>query len=248
MNSSKPVPLFESADFASNSDLVACVSMLADYLAKTDNDIGKTDVETYQEAAREALSAVVDAERLMNEQAARILDLERLAMTDELTGLMNRRGFHAQLQRTLAAAQRYEDEGLLVYIDLDGFKPINDTYGHDAGDKVLRRVAKLLINNVRDSDYVGRLGGDEFAVLLTRTRQKDGLARAKALETLMNSTFVTWKSRMIPISASFGYETYGPSDDSREILRRADNAMYRSKRRRSGLAGSAESQAMRAIA
>ncbi|MDP6120860.1 MAG: GGDEF domain-containing protein [Rhodospirillales bacterium] len=125
----------------------------------------------HREAAFEAASR---AERRMAEQQRRIAHLERLAATDELTGALNRRGFESALKRHLAEARRHHEPSVLVIADLDGFKPINDTYGHRAGDKVLRRVARLLMNNVRKTDYVGRLGGDEFAVLLTRTSHFDG--------------------------------------------------------------------------
>jgi diguanylate cyclase (GGDEF)-like protein len=188
----------------------------------------------HDETAERALRAVADVERRLAEQERRIADLERLAVTDELTGLLNRRGFKEALQHALAAASRYGEEGVLVYIDLDGFKPINDTYGHDAGDEVLRQVARLLRDNVRDTDYVARLGGDEFAVLLTRTLWGDGLTRAEKLERVIEATYVSWDGRLIGLAASFGVQAYGASDRGVEILRRADDAMYDRKRRRAG--------------
>jgi len=248
VNFLKIVSPFEQTKIVSEPGLASSVSTLADFLDRTGADAADGEPDVPRRLAEEALQAVLDAERRMSEQAARIHDLERLAMTDELTGLLNRRGFHAQLQRTVSASQRYDEEGLLVYVDLDGFKPINDTYGHEAGDKVLRRIAQLLVKNVRDTDYVGRLGGDEFAVLLTRTDLESGLKRAKSLEILANATFVSWRGRMIPVGASFGYQAYGPADDGREILRRADDAMYRTKRRRAGLNGRPAAQPLRAFA
>src|SRR3546814_1418393 len=81
-----------------------------------------------------------------------------------MTGLLNRRGFGLELSRALARARRQNESGLLVMCDLDNFKAINDTYGHPAGDAILRAVGKALKRNTRESDYVARVGGDEFAV------------------------------------------------------------------------------------
>ncbi len=222
----------EASDVPNASDLVSSVSVLADCMERANVQAAGGGVFALRETARNALVAVLDAERRMVQQRDRITYLERLTMTDELTGLLNRRGFQAQLRRALAAADRYDERGLLAYVDLDGFKPVNDTYGHAAGDEVLRQVARVLNDNVRDTDCVGRLGGDEFAILLTRTSPKDGVKRARWLEELVNNTVVDWQGRSITLRASFGFQRYGPKDDELELLKRADSAMYDTKRRR----------------
>lgn len=222
----------EASDVSNASDLVSSVSVLADCMERANVQAAGGGVFALRETARNALVAVLDAERRMVQQRDRITYLERLTMTDELTGLLNRRGFQAQLRRALAAADRYDERGLLAYVDLDGFKPVNDTYGHAAGDEVLRQVARVLNDNVRDTDCVGRLGGDEFAILLTRTSPKDGVKRARWLEELVNNTVVDWQGRSITLRASFGFQRYGPKDDELELLKRADSAMYETKRRR----------------
>ncbi|MFQ5763559.1 MAG: GGDEF domain-containing protein, partial [Rhodospirillales bacterium] len=163
-------------------------------------------------AADAALAEAETAERTMAEQRDRLARLEDLAATDELTGLLNRRGFEAALARAMAGARRYHEKGVLVFIDLDGFKPVNDTYGHAAGDEVLRQVSRLLAESVRATDFVGRLGGDEFAVVLTRTDWEAGLKRAEAFDQLVNGAVVTWAGRVIQVRASFGFQTYGPDD------------------------------------
>ena len=181
-------------------------------------------------AVEESLVTAHAAERLLGEFARRTEQLESLAVTDPLTGLLNRRGFDREMERALATARRYRDIGVLIYVDLDGFKPINDTLGHSAGDEVLKRVAQILAENVRDSDRVARVGGDEFVALLTRTEREGGLARAEALDTLINSALVSWEGRMIPIRASFGFQLYGADDDSGTLLARADEAMFAVKK------------------
>jgi diguanylate cyclase (GGDEF)-like protein len=138
------------------------------------------------------------------------------------------------LQNALAAARRYGEQGVLISIDLDGFKLVNDTYGHTVGDKVLKQVAQILSEGVRETDCVGRVGGDEFVVILTRAPWEDGLKRARVLESQLNSTAVNIGGRTIMVRASCGTLTYGSEDDAPTLLDRADNEMYRQKRTKSG--------------
>ena len=117
----------------------------------------------------DALAAQLEASR------ARIADLEARVDIDPLTDVLNRRGFERELKRSLAYVKRYGTSAALIYVDLDGFKPVNDRHGHAAGDAVLKAVAAALLRHVRASDVVARIGGDEFAVLLWNV---DGAAAA----------------------------------------------------------------------
>ncbi len=220
----------ERAGIESGCELLSRVTRLVDTIETP----GQGSDETFRDAADSALTAAIDAERRLAEQDKRLEALERLAKTDELTGLLNRRGFQAELRRAVSAAGRYDERGMLIYVDLDGFKPINDTYGHTAGDEVLRRVAGILRDNVRETDSVGRMGGDEFCVLLTRTSWKDGLARAQSLDRSLNNAYVSWRGRMIAVRASLGIHAYGSKDVGDDLLDRADDAMYVTKRIRAG--------------
>ncbi|MBT3990387.1 MAG: GGDEF domain-containing protein [Rhodospirillaceae bacterium] len=165
----------------------------------------------------------------MDEQACRIAYLEELATSDELTGVLNRRGFEAELKRVLARAKRDIEQGILVYIDLDEFKPINDTHGHAAGDEVLRKVAAILNEMTRDMDVIGRLGGDEFAIILVNTNQENGLKRAETLNTQLNATRLPWNGQELTIQASFGMQSYRSGDNAQALLNSADAAMYKIK-------------------
>lgn len=180
----------------------------------------------------EVLSLAAQAEQRLVEQEARIHHLESLTSTDELTGLMNRRGFTDGLNRTLQSARRYNEEGVLAFIDLDGFKQINDTYGHEAGDMVLRRVGEILLSNVRKTDMVARLGGDEFAVLFVHSVKQVGRKRAEVLRQILNSNTLLYRDVSIPIRASLGVADYSGWSQMEEIMRKADRAMYREKTRR----------------
>ena len=236
----KPAPQTSASqpeDFHAANDcgLAGLVRRLTEYVDRLHAVSPRDAQPSYREAAEAALEAAVQAERRMAGQRERIARLERLAATDELTGVLNRRGFESALKRHLAEAQRHDESGVLVIVDLDGFKPINDTYGHRAGDEVLRRVARLLVDSVRETDYVGRLGGDEFAVLLTRTSHLDGIDRAESLDRRLNGMCVAWDGRTIAPRASFGIQTYSPGDDSEELVGQADEAMYRIKRARAQL-------------
>lgn len=193
---------------------------------------GETSLKKISKTVGRALAQAQAGEQKIAEQKKRLAFLERLSVTDELTGLLNRRGFEAEIRRTMQGAKRYQEKGVLIFIDLDGFKPINDTHGHAAGDAVLRHLGEVLTQNIRGTDSVGRLGGDEFSILLTRTTWGDGLKRAEFFDKLVNSTAITWNGELIEVRASFGFQTYGPDDDLSQLLKLADDAMYVSKRAR----------------
>jgi diguanylate cyclase (GGDEF)-like protein len=175
----------------------------------------------------DALAAELAASR------ARISELEARIDIDPLTDTLNRRGFERELKRSLAYVKRYGTGAALVYIDLDGFKPVNDRHGHAAGDAVLKAVAASLLRNVRASDVVGRIGGDEFAVLLWNLGEAAAAAKAIALEAVVRSTAVRWGASTLVVGASAGVAPLGPLDTSAEVLARADAVMYARKSEKS---------------
>lgn len=211
--------------------LVTSVGLVADRLMRSAKRSG-SGAELDQRALLERLLAVAaEAEQRISEQSQRIAVLEALSITDELTGLINRRGFGRELRRALAEAKRFHTGGILAYMDVDDFKKVNDIFGHQAGDEVLHRVAELLASNVRATDVVARLGGDEFAVLLTNSPIEDGFVRARELERLVNATTIRYGGHEIPIRTSFGAVSYDGEDDDESLMIRADRAMYANKHR-----------------
>lgn len=178
------------------------------------------------------LAYAARAEQRIAEQERRIAFLEGLSATDELTGLLNRRGFTQQLNRVLALSRRYGETGVLIYCDLDNLKEVNDTWGHEAGDRLLRCAAHTFLSSVRESDVVGRLGGDEFAVILIQTNLRNGAKRARTLQWLIERAGISIGSVEVLVRASMGIEPYGPEDSVEDLLRRADMAMYEIKRRK----------------
>lgn len=185
-----------------------------------------------RELVENLLDAAAEAERRIAEQRARIRYLEDLSITDELTGLLNRRGFRVELDRALARARRRGETGVLLLCDLNNFKPINDTFGHPAGDAVLCAVAGLLCRQTRRSDYVARLGGDEFAVLMTDTAPTRAGSRAARLQSRVNQLRVQWEDTRVPVSASFGLEVYDGKSRPDSLMIAADRALYRGKQPR----------------
>ena len=222
-------------DTSSTSELMSAVLLLSNCLENAILTAGPDEIFAYRTAIDAAHSAAGNAETHLAEYLERIAVLEQLAITDELTGVLNRRGFLSEFHRALSSASRYNEQGVLVYIDLDDFKPVNDTYGHAAGDEVLRQVTAILLESVRGTDVVARLGGDEFAVLLTRTKWEDSIPRIEQLDRSLNQTMVTWEDRLIRLSASIGVQIYGPEDHGDDLLNRADSAMYEAKKSRNAL-------------
>ncbi|MET0432192.1 MAG: GGDEF domain-containing protein, partial [Hyphomicrobium sp.] len=128
---------------------------------------------------------LAENERLKRELVvarARVGDLEARADIDPLLDILNRRGFERELKRALSHVKRYGTQAALMFVDLDGFKGINDRHGHGAGDALLKAVARELIGNVRASDIVARIGGDEFGVLIWRLEGPQATTKARELE------------------------------------------------------------------
>lgn len=176
-----------------------------------------------------ALSYAAEAESRIVELNARVAELESLAVTDHLTGLLNRRGFEGVLRRNLLSAARYDEEGILAYIDLDDFKQVNDKYGHDAGDEVLRAVGRHLQQNVRATDYAARMGGDEFAILFVRADQAPARERARSLVRGINKLSLKLGRSTFTLRASLGLASYDANSEANELVGRADRAMYADK-------------------
>ena len=177
-----------------------------------------------------ALAYAREAETRILELNERVNRLEALSQTDELTGLLNRRGFHDILQRNLMSAARYAETGVLAYIDLDGFKSVNDEHGHAAGDEVLRTVGAYLKRSIRATDFAARLGGDEFALIFVRAEIRPAKDRLREIVRGINTLTANYADIELPVKASLGTAFYDGETDGHELMHRADLAMYRAKR------------------
>lgn len=160
--------------------------------------------------------------------------LRRMAQHDVLTGLPNRALFSELLGKALAVTRREKKKLALLYIDLNDFKPVNDNYGHAAGDSVLRETARRIEHALRESDGAGRLGGDEFAAFALGIRRRADAESVAAKVRSAVAAPVDLGDAEISVTASVGAAVY-PDDgtDEESLLRKADEAMYREKQRRS---------------
>jgi diguanylate cyclase (GGDEF)-like protein len=204
-------------------------------LAIAESSAGASSLRSYSKVSdlEGAHLALTEAEKIIRNQEERIRQLENLALTDELTGLLNRRGFTLSLQRELAIARRDKNAtGVLVMIDLDGFKSINDLWGHGAGDDYLQGVAHALLTEVRANDIVARIGGDEFAILFTHMDEDIGMDRMNRLEKSFNSRAMQWRDKVLPLRASFGLAAYSSVNVPEEVMKSADLRLYAHKARR----------------
>ncbi len=168
------------------------------------------------------LTLIVAALRVAHDQQ------RLLARTDALTGVANRRSFYERADLEISRARRLQEALTVAYIDVDGFKRVNDDLGHEAGDDLLRCVAATFVGRVRSTDLVARLGGDEFAILLASTG-------AEASQTLLAELFTTLGAEMVrhswPVTFSIGAVTFAhPPASADDMLRRVDELMYRVKK------------------
>ena len=159
----------------------------------------------------------------------RFQELRREARQDPLTGLKNRRSFDDDLRREVARSNRHRTPGALLMIDLDHFKHVNDTFGHPAGDRLIKEVAAILRERVRESDVLARLGGDEFAVILPNTSVTEARLVAEAIvATIRDRSLVKDEQG---VTASVGIAVFGddPRHSPESIVSEADTAMYAAK-------------------
>ena len=156
--------------------------------------------------------------------------LRYLATTDELTGMWNRRRFTQAIRNELKRAHRYQQIFSLLMLDIDHFKKINDTYGHAAGDEVLRHFARLIWQSMRQVDMPGRFGGEEFAIILPHTDLDGAYVTAERLRKHIEKTPAVYNKIEIPFSVSIGVVTY--QDDIKnedELFKMVDDALYEAK-------------------
>src|SRR4030088_1888294 len=180
----------------------------------------------------EARLAVRRLRTQLAQALARIEELRASADTDFLLDIPNRRGFERELNRSIAYIKRYQASGALIVLDVDRLKPINDAFGHAAGDEVLKAIVAVLLRHVRSSDVIGRLGGDEFALLLWNLSETDARAKAASLEQAVDQLSFVFRGRKISAGASAGGAILWTHAEAGRALEEADSAMYVRKAQR----------------
>ncbi|MFW5426965.1 MAG: GGDEF domain-containing protein [Methylophagaceae bacterium] len=189
----------------------------------------RTRFEKSQKQIRELnkrLKSMEDESVLLRESA---VQSRELALKDALTGIWNRQALDEDIEKEFIRWQRYQKPLSLVMWDIDFFKRVNDTYGHAAGDKVLKTIARLFKQETRDADFIARFGGEEFVGIFPETRLEDALSLAnKIREKIQNSKF-HYEHKPVPITASAGLASFKPNDTIEDVFKRADAALYRAK-------------------
>ncbi len=185
-----------------------------------------------RDAIMTLMGEVDSLRRELQQMRTHLEEAQKTADQDHLVPLLNRRAFVRELTRYISFSSRYGTPASLIYFDLDGFKLVNDTFGHAAGDAVLEHFSRILLANVRDSDVVGRLGGDEFGVLLSHANQDQAHKKADSLARDLNESHAVWQGRAIPASFSYGAFELKSGEDAATAMARADEAMYAQKRGR----------------
>lgn len=194
--------------------------------------MGVPESELTPNVQRALLSLMGEVDQLRKETErlrGRVRELESLADHDALLPVLNRRAFLREVSKALALAERHQAPSTLIYIDLNGFKAINDTHGHAAGDAALQHVASLLTAHVRETDAVGRLGGDEFGLVLTLTGDEGAQAKARELVGILESTPFMHQGRELRVGAAWGSHPLMPGIKAEAAMAEADAAMYARK-------------------
>jgi diguanylate cyclase (GGDEF)-like protein len=159
----------------------------------------------------------------------RVRTLDALAHQDALVSVPNRRGFMRELEALIGRVSRYGESAAMLYVDIDGLKRINDSFGHKAGDEALIQVAAALANGVRKSDCVGRLGGDEFGILLAHATEESARETADRLTSAIEQQESQCDGNRLPLSVAIGTTLINANDTPDEVIARADRAMYAEK-------------------
>jgi diguanylate cyclase (GGDEF)-like protein/PAS domain S-box-containing protein len=195
-------------------------------------------VRLHVSPVRDSDGAIIGAVEIFSDNTARILelqeleDLKRLALVDPLTGVYNRRYGQSQLRIRIEEIDRHNIPFGLLFVDIDNFKKINDSFGHSAGDEVLVTVARTLAHNLRSIDVLARWGGDEFVAMIPHIPDKENLlVVGDKLRALIENSSVSSGDECIFITVSIGAAMARGDDSEESILSRADRLMYQSKQR-----------------
>jgi diguanylate cyclase (GGDEF)-like protein len=197
----------------------------------TGTKAGRTKAGASGASAAEMIAALT---RRLAQARRQIARLEAHADTDFLLDIPNRRGFERELNRSIAYVKRYRASAALLVVDVDRLKPINDGFGHAAGDHLLKTVVGVLSSHIRSSDMLGRLGGDEFGILLWNLGERDARTKAAALERAVDGTACEYRGRRMSAGVSVGVTLLSATDEAAKVLDRADQAMYARKLARRG--------------
>ena len=154
---------------------------------------------------------------------------QRQAKTDGLTGMLNHRMFYETLEVELRRAQRYGNKLSVIMVDIDNLKPINDSYGHRAGDMAIKQIARRISACIRQIDVAARYGGDEFSIILPNTSLNDAAVVGERMVSMTTGTPMLWEHHRIPLSISLGVGQYDGEKSAGDVIKATDQALYVAK-------------------
>lgn len=212
--------------------LKSTVSDRLDFLNKHFENYRQSDHERFTKSQLQIkelnsrLQAMEQESVVLRESAEKSRDL---ALKDALTGIWNRQALNEDLEKEYTRWQRYQKPLSLVVWDIDLFKRVNDQYGHAAGDKVLKTIARIFMQATRDADFIARFGGEEFVGIFPETRLEDALILANKIRDKVANSKFHYENKPVAITASAGLATFRPNDTIDDVFKRADAALYRAK-------------------
>jgi diguanylate cyclase (GGDEF)-like protein len=187
------------------------------------------DVALEQRDPAQLLEEIARLRAEISRLESRVEDLDGLAHRDPLVPLFNRRGMLRELETMIARHDRHGSPAAVLFVDLNGLKMLNDSFGHMGGDAALVTVAEKLIEGTRTTDCVARLGGDEFCVLLDHADETSAIETAERLVDIIACEECLFEGSPMPLSVAIGVTLIEPGDTPATVLARADKAMYRVK-------------------
>jgi len=187
------------------------------------------DVALEQRDPAQLLEEIARLRGEVSRLESRVEELDRLAHRDPLVPIANRRGMLRELETMIARHNRHDTPAAVLFVDLNGLKQLNDSFGHMGGDAALVTVAEKLIEGTRATDCVARLGGDEFCVLLEHADEKSALETAERLVEIIADEECLFEGSPMPLSVAIGLTLIEKGDTAATVLARADKAMYRVK-------------------
>jgi len=205
------------------NDVSDIISLLEDALRETHALHTANEVELVRQQ-------VLHAEQRIEHLKAELELVNKLVREDQLTGALNRRGLDDALMRESARADRGSAPLCIALIDLDNFKKVNDTFGHQAGDAVLAHLVGIVIETIRSNDLIGRYGGEEFMLILPDARIDEAAAVMSRLQRGLASRPLAWGSSQLEVTFSAGLTLRRPGDTEVALINRADQALYEAKR------------------
>ena len=195
-----------------------------------DTNAMQTDIVRSRDALLEQRVHVDRSQLEIRKLQQELVKLSDTVRTDQLTGVLNRRGLDEALKVEIARAQRSESQLSVAFIDIDNFKTMNDTFGHDVGDRALQHLAKLMQDTVRPTDVVSRMGGEEFVVLLPDTNIEEAVITVTRLQRALTKTLFMQNNQKLLITFSAGVSLLKTGESEASVIGRADQAMYLAKK------------------